>query len=260
MQAQRFIAEGIEVWCLEDGTKSFDAATFPALDDATRAARLAAAGLQTMDTAFNVYLLRHPDGAVDLVDAGCGTLFGAGAGHLPARMADLGVAAEHVRTLIFTHLHGDHCGGAVLDGKPAFPNAQVLVHPADIAHFGAGEGPASVMLNAYAGRITPMTDGHILPGGLRVWHLPGHTPGHCGLHIGDGFALVADILHSFAVQLPDPGLGPRFDVDAAQAAQSRRAALDWLADTGAVWSGSHGIGARFLRAQRDGRGFRTVPA
>ena len=29
MGAQKHIVEGIEVWCLQDGAKSFDAAVFP---------------------------------------------------------------------------------------------------------------------------------------------------------------------------------------------------------------------------------------
>ncbi len=260
MGAQRYIAKGVEVWCLEDGANTFGDAVFPDLDDATRAARLAAAGLTGADTAFNVYLLRHPDGAVDLVDAGCGTRFGPKGGLLPARMKALGVGPGDIRNLIFTHLHADHCGGAVRDGAPVFPNAQVYVHPADIAAFNGPNEAGAEIPGAYAGRITEIADGDELPGGLRVWGLPGHAPGHCGLWIGEDFALVGDILHSFALQLPDPDLCPVYDRDPEMARASRRAALERLADSGAVWSGSHGIGPRFLRVTRDGAGYRTTPA
>jgi glyoxylase-like metal-dependent hydrolase (beta-lactamase superfamily II) len=259
MGAQRHIAEGIEIWCLQDGTTTFGDEVFPGLDADMRAARLAAAGLAGIDTAFNTYLLRHPDGAVDLVDAGCGTRFGPAAGLLPARLRALGVAPGDVRNLIFTHLHGDHCGGAVSDGVAAYPNAQVFVHRAEIGHYREDEA-AGVMLRAYQGRITALGDEGDLPGGLRIWALPGHSPGHIGLWIGEDFALVGDILHSFALQLPDPGLCPVYDHDPAQAATTRRAALAHLAETGAVWSGSHGIGPRFVRAVAEGLGFRTEPA
>jgi glyoxylase-like metal-dependent hydrolase (beta-lactamase superfamily II) len=259
MGAQKHIVEGIEVWCLQDGAKSFDAAVFPDVSDAVRAERLAAAGLTEIETAFNAYLLRHPDGAVDLVDAGCGTRFGPIAGFLPSRLKALGVLPGDIRHLIFTHLHGDHCGGAVHEGQALFSKAQVFVHPADIAQYG-GDGPAAEMLSAYAGRITEIMADDELPGGLRVWGLPGHAPGHVGLRIGDSFALVGDILHSFALQLPDPDLCPVYDHDKDLARQSRQTALDELARTGAIWSGSHGIGHRFLRVESAGQGFRVSPA
>lgn len=259
MTAQKYMADGIEVWCLQDGTKSFDPEVFPAADATTIAARLADAGLTSIETAFNAYMLRHPDGAVDLVDAGCGARFGPAAGLLPARLKALGVTPADVRNLIFTHLHGDHCGGAVLDGKAAYPNARVFVHAKEIGHYDANEA-AGEMLSAYAGRITEIDDDTVLPGNLRVWGLPGHAPGHLGLWVGDNFALVGDILHSFALQLPDPDLCPIYDHDPALATQTRKAALEHLADNGVVWSGSHGIGARFVRVERAEQGFRTLPA
>lgn len=251
-------ASGVEVVCIEDGTTVFAPEVFASLDAQTRAARLAAAGLSEIQTAFNCYLLRHPDGAVDLVDAGCGPRFGPNAGHLVARLHDLGVASGDIRNLIFTHLHGDHCGGAIGADGAVFENARVFVHAADVAQF-AGELGGEV-LAAYAGRVTEIGADAELPGGLRVWHLPGHTAGHCGLWIGEEVALVADILHSFALQLPDPETCPVYDSDPAQAVATRRAALAHLADTGTVFSGSHGIGARFLRAVKDGDGFGVTPA
>lgn len=259
MGAQKYMAEGIEVWCLQDGAKSFDAEVFPDISDDARAERLAAAGLEAIDTAFNAYMLRHPDGAVDLVDAGCGTRFGPIAGLLPSRMKALGVLPGDVRNLIFTHLHGDHCGGAVMDGKALFPKAQVFVHPADIAEYGK-DGAGGEMLAAYEGRITEIAGDDELPGGLRIWALPGHSPGHVGLKIGEGFALVGDILHSFALQLPDPELCPVYDHDKDLARATRRAALTELAQSGAVWSGSHGIGHRFVTVTAEGAGFRTAVA
>lgn len=259
MGAQKHMAGGVEVWCLQDGAKAFDAEVFPGIDAATRTARLGAAGLDAIDTAFNAYMLRHPDGAVDLVDAGCGTRFGPIAGLLPSRLRALGVTPGDVRNLIFTHLHGDHCGGAVLDGQVAYPNAQIFVHTAEIGHYAEDEA-AGTMLRAYAGRITELHDDSVLPGGLRVWALPGHAPGHVGFWIGEDFALVGDILHSFALQLPDPALCPVYDDDPDLATRTRQSALAQLADSGAIWSGSHGIGPRFVRVERAEQGFRTTPA
>ena len=38
---------------------------------------------------------------------------------------------DEVDLVVLTHLHGDHIGGNLIDGRPAFPNARYLVSRAD---------------------------------------------------------------------------------------------------------------------------------
>ena len=119
--------------------------------------------------------------------------------------------------------------------------------------------PGGQVLAVYD-RVRLVEDGADLGHGIRLWHLPGHTPGHCGLRIGSNLVLVGDIVHSEALQLPQPALRPMFDVDPAQAAASCTAALTEIADGGLVWSGSHMLGPdKFARLVRDGAGFRRQP-
>ncbi|HZD79569.1 MAG TPA: MBL fold metallo-hydrolase, partial [Actinomycetota bacterium] len=54
-----------------------------------------------------------------------------------AALASAGVRPGDVRAVIHTHLHADHAGGAVVAGRPRFPNAVHHVHPADWSAFGA---------------------------------------------------------------------------------------------------------------------------
>jgi glyoxylase-like metal-dependent hydrolase (beta-lactamase superfamily II) len=56
-------------------------------------------------------------------------------GRLPAALAALGVPPEAVSAVFITHMHADHIGGLVADGRPAFPSAEVFVNRADVAHF-----------------------------------------------------------------------------------------------------------------------------
>ncbi len=253
----RFQAGDVEVICLVDGAKVFGAEVFPSLTEETRAARLAAAGLTEAATEFNSYLLRHP-GGIDLVDAGCGTLFGDGAGFLPERLAALGLRPGDIDRLILTHLHGDHVGGALTqDSGLAYPQAEVLMHRAEAAHWQGRDAPGGRFLSLT--EPTLIEDGADLGQGITLWHLPGHTPGHSGLRIGD-LALVTDIVHSEALQLPDPACGPTFDVDGALAAETRAMALACVAAEGLVWSGAHILGpGKFHRLARDGDGFARAP-
>ena len=251
----------MRVWCLTDGGTVFGSEVFPALDAEAAAARLAASGLTGIRTEFGAYVIAQPDGTADLVDTGCGAFMGAAGGALADRMRAIDVPPADIRNLIFTHLHPDHCGGAVIEGSRAFSPEAVFVHEAEIAHWQGGESPAAETLRAYDAQLAPVGGGAVLPGGFVTWALPGHTPGHMGLRIGPRFALTGDIVHSQALQLPDPGLGPIYDTDPVLAAASRRVALAEMARTRTPFSGSHNIAPwKVHRVVPEGAGYRPAPA
>lgn len=248
-----------QVSCLVDGGLTFGADVFPGVSARRQAELLAAAGLSGAETEFNAYVLRHDDGRVWLVDTGCGSAFGPAGGRMPARLAEMGIAPGDVSRVIFTHLHGDHCGGALVDRAPVYAEAEVVLHAREAAHWRGTDAPGGQVLAACADRLRRVGDGESLGDGIEVWALPGHTPGHMGLRIGETLVLAGDIVHSEALQLPDPRNATKYDVDAAQALASRRAALDEIADRGLVWAGSHMIGAKFARLERAGGGYVKQP-
>ena len=248
----------VTVHCLADGAGHFGPDVFPGVNATTFTAACDAGAAPGIATHYNAYALRFDDGAVWLVDTGRGPLFGAGAGQLPAHLAALGIAAGDVSRIVFTHLHGDHAGGALADGALVYPRAEVVMH-ADEAAFWAGKDSAGGRLLA-AVSPTCVTDGEDLGRGLRAWALPGHTPGHMGLRIGADLVLTGDILHADALQLAAPATATRYDTDTARATQSRMGALAHIAESGLVWSGSHTAGAgQFARLARAGAGYRRLP-
>lgn len=262
MEAGRTLSlPGLTVHALCDGAHVFDVSVFAEVAAPVRAARLKAAGLEAIETEFAAYLLVFDSGAHWLVDTGCGALYGDTAGRLAGELGARGVVPEQISRIVMTHLHGDHCGGAVAEGRAVYPKAELCMHAAEFAHWQGTTGPASEVLDAYRGRISCVQDGDALAPGITAWHLPGHTPGHMGLRLEGGAALVGDILHSFALQLPDPDVNSIYDSDPAEARQTRRAALAHLAAQGVVWSGSHGIGPiSFWRLTRAGQGYEAQPA
>ena len=248
-----------DIWCLSDGAYTFDAADFPGVSEGARDAHLAAAGLSEIQTAFNAFLLRDAEGAYSLIDCGCGALYGKIAGKLGALLDLLEVTPAQIRRLIFTHLHGDHCGGALDNTTLVFPNAQVILH-ADEAAFWRGEDAfARDVLAAYAGQTRIVQDDQEIAMCLRTVALPGHTPGHMGVLI-DGKTLIAgDIVHSEALQFPDPEVCSVHDMDPPVAIASRKRAMGMIVDEGLVFSGGHILAAdKFARLARDGRGFTKV--
>ena len=251
---------GTQVVCLTDGSIDLGRDVFDALDPA----RVEAAHPGGVVVDVNVYLLRHADGGIDLVDAGCGpAIYNGAGGKLPALLAELGLTPGDIDRVIFTHLHGDHAAGALDgDGQPVFPAARLVMHAEEASHWQArADSTGARVIAAHAGRIDTVADGADLGQGLRVWHLPGHTPGHIGLRLDDGFALIADILHSVPLQFPDPTVRTRYDTDGDLAEVSRRAALRTIVDEGLLFSASHLTGgAKFQRLQADGAGVRGIAA
>jgi hydroxyacylglutathione hydrolase len=74
-----------------------------------------------------------------------------------------------LRYILVTHKHADHCD-ATADVARAFPDAQIVMHRADVHAIGS-----------LAPRAIPVTDGDELPFGddakIRMLHTPGHTDG-----------------------------------------------------------------------------------
>ncbi len=254
----RFASDRAEVFCLADGGSDFGAQVFPSVDAETLALRLAAAGDSTIRTAFNAFLIRQGD-ALTLVDTGYGALAGDKGGQLPARLAALGVTHGDIGTVVFTHLHGDHCGGALVGDVPAFAAARVLMHAAELAYWQGRDAPAARVIAAHAGRIATVAEGDAVAPGVTVWELPGHTPGHIGLRIGAGLVIVGDIFHSAALQLPAPETATIYDVDPVTATRSRKAALAEIAAQDLVFTGGHAVDPhRFARLRTDGAGYRAI--
>jgi glyoxylase-like metal-dependent hydrolase (beta-lactamase superfamily II) len=213
-----------------------------------------------------------------MVDTGAGTFFGPTLGKLLSNLKASGYQPEQVDEIYITHMHGDHVGGLLADGKPAFANAIVRasqpeadywlskVHM-DAAPADRKDGFQSAMaaLNPYvaAGKFKPFSGDVELAPGIRAVAAPGHTAGHTLYVIeskGETLVLWGDVMHAAAVQFPDPSVTIRFDTDSAQAALQRQKVFGDAAEHGYWVGGAHlpfpGIG--HLRSA--GAGYLYVPA
>ncbi len=252
----QFSTEGFDVWCLQDGATSFDAEVFPGLSLDEQTSRLDAAGETEIRTAFNAFLIVGPDESVTLFDTGCGAHFGPAGGGLAGLLDALSVAPEKITNLFFSHLHTDHCGGAVVDGQAVFPNATVYLHPAERAYWAEQDAPAKEVLAVYADQITEVDGGVDIAPGLTTWALPGHTPGHMGLRVGSELVIVADVMHAQHLQLGEPRLCPTYDMDPVLATDSRLEALREIAASGLTFAGCHILPpTKFAKLAEVGDGF-----
>jgi glyoxylase-like metal-dependent hydrolase (beta-lactamase superfamily II) len=180
----------------------------------------------------HAFVLRTPAG-IAMVDAGVTPFppYAPWAVHtaIEDALADVGVEVAEVGLVVHTHLHADHAGGAVVQGRPRYPNARHLVHPADWVYFAGDEDRASYAARRAMGVIeeramldlTP-EDREVWPG-VRVVHAPGHTPGHRCVVVEsrrETLLLTGDLLH-IPPQVEHPEAPSSHDEDPGLASWSR---------------------------------------
>jgi glyoxylase-like metal-dependent hydrolase (beta-lactamase superfamily II) len=187
-------------------------------------------------TAVNAFAVKTPDGAV-LIDTGLGQ-------RLEANLKSAGFRPEEIAAVLITHSHGDHIGGLLKDGAPAFPNAKVYIAAPEFnwSH------QARQALSGYGGRVVRFTPGSLTePGdelvrGVRAIAAFGHTPGHTLFMIeSDGECLLVwgDLTHAMAIQMPRPDVSVTYDSDPAQAAAVRKEVLKFVMGSGIQIAGMH---------------------
>ncbi|MCM2291192.1 MBL fold metallo-hydrolase [Allorhizobium sp. BGMRC 0089] len=230
------------------------------------------------ELSVNVFLVKSA-GRLVLIDTGSGALFGPDHGKLRDGLAALAIQPEAIGDIILTHIHADHSGGLMIDGKQVFPNATLHLGRTEADFWlspGAADAPnaterlkgqiarAHAMIDPYqnAGQVKLFADeGEIIPGfsaSLRA----GHTPGHLTIFYKEGhdtIAFVGDIVHGDTVQFKNPAVTIDFDYDQKNAAHSRAICFAEAADQGFTIAGVHipfpGLG----KVTREGDGYRFEP-
>ena len=177
-----------------------------------------------------------------LFDAGLGADKG---GKLLENMKKAEVEPSEITAVCLTHLHGDHIGGLLLDGRAAFPNATLYLSQEEYDAWKDG-GPLAAnnalwkqVMAAYQGRIVTFRDGERLIDGMVVAKLaPGHTPGHTVYEVRCCL-IIGDLLHAQDLQLEHPQFCARYDSDPAQATATRSRIFNELRNNGQYMAGAH---------------------
>lgn len=207
----------------------------------------------TFATAVNTFLVKLP-GRTILIDTGFGR-------KLFDNMASLGVKPEQVDAVLLTHMHGDHIGGLLRDGKPAFPKAELYVAKQEAEYWNSDKEMnarpedrresfvnARKALQAYRERLHEFEPGPLgesksrLAEGITAVAAFGHTPGHTMYLIeseGKELLIWADLAHAMQVQMPVPSVATTYDSNPRQAVETREKVLAFVAAKKLPITGMH---------------------
>ncbi len=176
-----------------------------------------------LELALTCLLVRVGDLRI-LVDTGYGVQSARPeVGQLARSLSEVGVSARDIDTVVISHPHGDHVGGATVGSgdaaQPTYPSARYWLGKADWDYFSP---PEMLQQRGLLDKLPPLAnadrldlaDGEqeIAPG-VRLLPLPGHTPGHMGVTFTGGQEIaiyVGDLVHH-PLQIEHPEWSPIFD-------------------------------------------------
>lgn len=236
----RMMLGDFEVTALNDGTFPMDLVSLFAITQKQLDEDLSRSFLTNpVEASVNGFLINTGTKLV-LIDTGSGTFFGPTVGKLVSSLEASGYRPEQVDEVYITHMHPDHIGGLLKDGKPAFPNAVVraaqqeadywlskaklAAAPAD-AKYGFEDAQKALGPYVEAGRFKPFNGDVQLVPGVRAVATPGHTPGHTLYMVesgGEKLVVWGDLMHAATVQFPDPSASLKYDTDLPAAAEQRK--------------------------------------
>src|SRR5215469_2592469 len=194
-------------------------------------------------------------------------------------MQAAGFDPDKVDMVVISHFHTDHVNGLLTaDGKPAFPNAEVLV-PATEWKFWTDDGEMSrakgermvglfknnrnVFETGLKKKVTPYEWNKEIAPGLTSVETVGHTPGHTSYVLASGAGKVfiqSDVTNNPHLFAANPGWHATFDQDGDMAEKTRRRIYDMVVAEKLQVQGFHYPFPGLGNVVKDGDGYRVVPA
>ncbi|WP_105418129.1 MBL fold metallo-hydrolase [Neorhizobium sp. T25_27] len=231
---------------------------------------------ELVPTSVNAFLVNTGERLV-LIDAGTGTYLGPSLGKLVSNIEACGYKMDDIDDVVLTHIHTDHSGGLMSNGKRTFPNATLRVNEREAKfwlsaanataatgivkqHF--GEADQCVTPYVEAGKFVTFADNAAPVPGLGSILYAGHTPGHSAITLeseGQKIVFWGDITHGDILQFDEPGVAIEFDIDQKAAVAARDIAFKRAAEGKYLVAGAHiafpGIG----HVRKDSTNFDWLP-
>lgn len=247
-----------EVTALSDGTVALPLAKLytNTSDENARSALNDAFLPENVPTSVNAFLVNTGERLV-LIDAGTGAYLGPSLGKLVSNIEASGYKLDDIDDVVLSHIHTDHSGGLVTNGKRAFPNATLRVNEREAKFWLSAEnakaatgivkkqfGEADQCVTPYvkAGKFKTFTDNAEPVPGFGSILYAGHTPGHSAITLeseGQKIVFWGDITHGDILQFDEPGVAIEFDIDQKAAVAARDIAFKQAVEGRYLVAGAH---------------------
>jgi glyoxylase-like metal-dependent hydrolase (beta-lactamase superfamily II) len=198
-------------------------------------------------------------------------------GQFQLNLAAAGIQAKDIDLVVISHFHADHVNGLLdASGKPAFPNAEVLV-PATEWKFWMDDGemgraPKGRMeelfknnrrvFDALERKVTPYEWNKDIVSGLLPVATVGHSIGHTSFVLSSGSSKLyvqSDVTNNPDLFARQPEWGGAFDQDPVQAVATRRKVYDMLVAEKMLVQGFHYPFPGVAYVEKAGTAYRLVP-
>ena len=212
---------------------------------------------------------------VVLIDSGTGghPIYGEGNGRLFDSMAAAGLDPKAVKTILISHLHGDHIYGLMNNESNAqvFPDAEIVVPAAELKWW-TQPGVETIDLGpsrkGLAQRIQATVatwknvrtfegEPELIPGVYAV-QAPGHSPGMVAHLVSSGgkqFLISADVVNLAPHISTNPEWQLAIDQDPQMAVETRKRIFDRAVADKLTISGTHWLMPNVGTLARDGNGY-----
>lgn len=275
----RFKVGGFTVTTLHDGWRTMPLQGFVGNAPLEEVQRSLAASFLPGDQYRNIFTATLVDTGRGLVlfDTGNGPQQGPSTvGRMRENMAAAGIDPARITTVVLSHFHGDHINGLLdAEGKPAFPNAELVVPEAEW-RFWTDTGnetrtPERQRPNfanvarrfaPYQGKVRQIANEAEVVPGIRSLPAFGHTPGHTVFRIADGseqMMYMADTTHRPEMNGRRPDFHIIFDFDPVAAEATRRRLLDQVSADRIRLTGFHYPFPSTGHMVKEDPGYRFVP-
>lgn len=198
-------------------------------------------------------------------------------GRLAQLLGPAGFSPDQVDVVVLSHLHPDHVGGVLENGKPLFPRARYVMGSVEhnfwrskerlTATPGSNEHKTALLFPTHvaplASRTTFVDPGGDITAGIRAVEAYGHTPGHLAFHVesqGKRLLFWGDCAHHEVASLARPEWHAFFDMDKTRGVATRKRIYDMAATERLAVVGYHTSFPSIGFIQREGSAYRWLPA